>query len=117
MLVAAILPVSASANWQYSESMDKMDGRVSKFAAVESVDMISMRFPYKNHKPRLTLRTRGGRDLNVMLHFEGQANRDDIYGGKVRIKFDDEKPVTWSYAMPESHGTGLIFLKNERENC
>jgi hypothetical protein len=91
-----------------------MDSAVFRYASVESSDTVSMRFPYKNHRPELTIRTKNGGELNVLLQFSGQAQAG-IDGGKLRLKFDSGPAQTWSFARPADHGkTGLIFINNER---
>jgi hypothetical protein len=92
-----------------------MDGAVLRSASVESMDIVPMRFPYKDHRPELTLLTKGGRGLGVFLEFSGQADRNLVYGGELRVKFDDQKPVMWRYSLPQGGSTGMVLLVDERD--
>jgi hypothetical protein len=113
--VGCFLSASAYGEWLYHSSTDKMEGAQFRFARLASTDEVQMRFPYKNHKPDLILRTKSGRDLNILLEFSGQAQTSGIDGGQMRVKFDSGAPKTWSFSKPADRGrTGLIFINNER---
>ena len=114
-IVSAIVPLVAIAgNWTYTSSTSPMDNTVSRFASLESSDVVEVGFPYRNHRPELLLRTKNGRDLNVLLMFSGQA-QSGLDGGHIRVKFDSGAARTWTFSRPEDHGrTGLIFIDNER---
>lgn len=116
IISVSICPADAMAgDWKYSSSSDRMDNSIFRFASLDSTDVVQANFPYKNHRPELTVRTKNGRDLNVLLEFSGQAQRSDIYGGSLRVKFDSGAPVVWSFGMPADGGkTGLVFIRNEQ---
>ncbi len=117
VLVAGFAFVSSNAlaAWSYEENADKMDKSVWRYASVDSSDVVKMSFPYKDHRPRLIVRTHGGKDLSLLLQFSGQANRESVHGGRMRVKFDEGAPMNWTYAMPSDAGmAGVIFINNER---
>ncbi len=107
--------VAVAGDWKYQSSTDRMDNAVFRFASLFSSDVVQMGFPYKPHRPELTVRTKNGRELNVLLEFSGQVQRSGIHGGEMRVKFDSGAPMPWSFGMPADHGkSGLIFIQNEQ---
>jgi hypothetical protein len=110
--VLATIPIVSLAAWTYNTSSDRMDNAVFKYASVNSSEIVEMSFPYKNHRPELTVRTKNGGTLNILLEFSGQA-QSGFDGGQIRVKFDSGPVRTWEFNRPADHGkSGLIFIGN-----
>lgn len=102
-------------NWSYNESTDKMTSKVSYFAKAQSTNKVHFEFPYNGGSTFfLTVRKKdGGTDVILSIskgQFVGTLS-DDSY---VRVKFDEEEPVRYSFNGSSSGSSDLIFLENEK---
>lgn len=103
-------------NWEYSESVDKMEGTTRYFAMNTSTNQIDFDFPYN-----------GGSNLNIVVRNMGKENEVLIniskgqfitsFSGsdKIKVKFDDNSPINYSYNSPSDGSMDVIFLNNSKD--
>lgn len=98
--------------WNYSSEHNEMDNNTTYYAQLEALDVLSFSFPYEGGtRVWLNIRHRN-RENDVMITIsQGQfmTRYDDNY---VRIKFDEGKPVTYSFSEPSDNSTTTIFINN-----
>lgn len=109
--VDSIAP-TVSNNWQYHQSIDKMTSKSTKFAEIISNESLNLEFPYDGvNYGRLTLRNKNG--LNIYLSID----KGQISGGYdnnfITVRFDEEKPIKFSYSEPQDGSSNVIFIDNE----
>jgi hypothetical protein len=113
ILAALYLPTLTYAGWEYGSSTDRMDNSVQRWAITQSADLVRMGFPYRDHRPTLTLRTKNGRKLEVILRVMGQVDTKSIDDGELRLKFDNGSPQKWSFT-PARGNPATVFIDNEQ---
>ncbi|RVT78544.1 hypothetical protein EOD40_04735 [Flavobacterium sufflavum] len=106
-------PTANDNKWQYDSSIDKMTSKTSKFATITSNESLDLDFPYDGvNWAYLTLRKKNG-TLNIYL----KIDKGQIHGGYennyIEVRFDEDKPITFSYSEPEDNSSDLIFIDNE----
>lgn len=99
-------------NWEYSEVVDKMTSKQTKFARVISNESLDLEFPYDGtNYAQITLRKKEG--LNIYLTID----KGQITGGYdnkfITVRFDEEKPIKFSYTEPQDGSSNIIFIDNE----
>lgn len=105
---------SAENTWQYETIEDKM-GESSKVASIDANEKVQFDFPYNGGSiATLMIRKRSKDGVSIMLtltkcQFNG-TSLDDI---NIRIKFDDEKPKTYTAGLPSDGSSDLIFIHGE----
>ena len=109
--VDSIAP-TVSNNWQYHQSIDKMTSKSTKFAEIISNESLNLEFPYDGvNYGRLTLRNKNG--LNIYLSID----KGQISGGYdnnfITVRFDEEKPIKFSYSEPQDGSSDVVFIDNE----
>lgn len=99
-------------NWEYDSTINKM-GENIKFARVKSTDLVYFDFPYSGgSRGAITIRKKRG-DLDIYFTIsKGQIDTgiDETY---IRVKFDDDKPVTYSMSESEDGSSDILFFNNE----
>lgn len=109
--IDSIAPVSSN-NWEYGESIDKMTSKTTKFAQIKSHESLDLKFPYDGaNYGHLTLRKKDG--LNIYLNID----KGQITGGYdnnfITVRFDEDKPIKFSYSEPQDGSSNFIFIDNE----
>lgn len=109
--IDSLAPI-ASHNWEYRESIDKMTSKPIKFAQIKSNESLDLKFPYDGvNYGQLTLRNKDG--LNIYLNID----KGQITGGYdnnfITVRFDNEKPIKFSYSEPQAGNSNFIFIDNE----
>jgi hypothetical protein len=101
--------------WVYDSFADKLDGEVSNTATLRSVNTLEFEFPYNkpNNRGMLILRKNKKSGLNVMLGVDHGQFTCDLYDCQMRVRFDDEAPLTWKGSRPSDHSSDVIFIRNE----
>lgn len=97
-------------NWQYAQQQDKMSGVTTYFAQTTAKELLHFDFPY-NGSAESTLTIR--KDKKTTIYYQiskGQIITDDVYGGYMRVKFDDEKPMQIKYYNSSDYSSKIIFL-------
>ncbi|MGV3529130.1 MAG: hypothetical protein ACO1OO_09560 [Flavisolibacter sp.] len=98
-------------NWSYDEDEDKMDGSKSYYAICRSKNEVFFDFPY-NGGSKMNIIVRKMDGLNEVLLTISHGQFSSAYShGTGRIKYDDEKPMTYSYSEASSGSSDVIFLK------
>lgn len=103
---------TVSNNWKYHQSIDKMTSKPTKFAEIMSNESLDLKFPYDGvNYGQLTLRNKDG--LNIYLGID----KGQISGGYdnnfIMVRFDEEKPIKFSYNEPQDGSSNFIFIDNE----
>lgn len=98
--------------WEYRQSIDKMTSKSIKFAQIISNESLDLEFPYEGtNYGQLTLRKKDG--LNIYLSID----KGQISGGYdnsfITVRFDDDKPMKFSYIEPQDASSNVIFIDNE----
>ncbi|WP_426484278.1 hypothetical protein [Flavobacterium sp. 2] len=98
--------------WEYHQSIDKMTSKSIKFAQIISNESLNLEFPYDgNNYGHLTLRKNDHTDIYLSI------DKGQISGGYdnnfIKVRFDDEKPIKFSYSEPQDNSSDLIFIDNE----
>ncbi len=100
-------------NWSYSESIDEMTDKTTFLASVTSENEVNFDFPY-NGGSVLTLTIRQspqyGKDIYIKIS-KGQFNCG-VYGETIKVRFDDDKPITFNCVEPSDHSSDLLFIQN-----
>ncbi|MCF8339213.1 MAG: hypothetical protein K9I74_14645 [Bacteroidales bacterium] len=101
---------SSHYDWKYSENTDNMTGKPWYYAKIQSTTFLDFEFPYKGgSEAYLHVRYKDGQN-DVMLSIDpGQFMPGN--NQYVRVRFDQEEPVTVGYNLPEDGSMDVIFLK------
>lgn len=97
--------------WAYDSGESKM-GEAYKVAQVVSDDILDFKFPYQGGSTStLTIRKqKGAVDIYYQISKGQIVSINPIKGGTVRVKFDDEKPMTVEANEPSDYSSDFIFL-------
>jgi hypothetical protein len=109
----ALTCLPALADWKYDETIDKMSGKKTAHATMESSNSLDLSFPYKgaNHG-NLTVRQHPSYGLDVIFSIDkGQLLCSSYDGCNVSVKFDDKPPVKFSASSAADHDSKVIFLR------
>ena len=91
--------------WQQTETTDEMDGTKLVMLAVDSQDRYTY-YTGKRNRPRMIVRCNGGK---LDAYINNGASTDDAYDGvTVRVKFDEDKPI--SFSADESTDRDSLFI-------
>lgn len=98
--------------WEYSEQIDKMTSKKTKFAVIRSNESLNLEPPYDgDNYGRITLRQKG--ELNIYI----AVDKGQISGGYdnnyIMVRFDDGKAIRFNYNEPQDYSSDLIFIDNE----
>lgn len=89
-----------------------MSDKSMKFASIEADDQLQFKFPYQGGSVvNLFVRKRRGKNDVILQVSKGQF-LTGIDGGELLVKFDDQKPVTYSYTEPADGSTTAAFITN-----
>lgn len=99
--------------WEYDTSVDKMTSNTTKFAIITSNESLTLDFPYDGiNSGYLQLRKKNG-VLNILIRIDKGQISGGYENDYVKVRFDDGKAITFSYASPEDGSSDLIFIENE----
>jgi hypothetical protein len=102
-----------SNEWEYNTSEDKMTSNITKYATITSNESLSLDFPYEgNNLGYLKLRKKNG-VLNILIMIDKGQISGSYENENVKVRFDDNKAITFSYSKPEDSSSDLIFIDNE----
>ncbi|TCN63697.1 hypothetical protein [Acetobacteroides hydrogenigenes] len=101
-------------NWNYSQEFDEMNSSTSYFAWSESTNTLDFQFPYEGGSSfTLTVR-KNASGTNVYLKVsKGQFMTSVMGEESLRIKFDEEKPQSFSYSSAADGSSDIIFINSE----
>lgn len=98
--------------WTYSVNEEQMTGGMRKIASVSSTNTVEFGFPYAgSQNGHLTLRTdpRYGKDVIFRIE-RGQILCTSYDGCTVQVRFDDEKPTSFSASAAADHSSETVFI-------
>lgn len=116
MFLTSLLSIgSASAQWQYRETEDKMRGQVTRGALSFSTNFVSLPFPYEGEtKLGIVVFSRTSRTSVSISSTQGQLSCSPS-GCWFSAKFDDE-PVIGFRATGDSNGNlNILYLDRQDE--
>ena len=94
-------------NWNYGQNVDKMSGEVTKWAMSDSLNKVSMAFPYNGGSEGSIIVF----DKNVKIYIsKGQVMCSNYSGCQIRVKFDNEKPELYSAVGPDNGKHDYVYL-------
>lgn len=100
-------------NWKYSEDADKMEGTKQFYATNTSTNEIEFEFPYDGGSTFDILVRNLGKENEVVLTVSKGQFMTSIGGNEqLKVKFDDEKSVNFSYNSADDASMDVIFLNN-----
>ena len=102
------------ANWSLSEITDKMTSVKKYYAVCKSTNTIEFQFPYQGGSYfTLTVRNSGKGNEVVINVSKGQFMPSLNSEESVKVKFDDGKPIDYTYLSASDGSSDVIFLNNE----
>lgn len=97
--------------WTYDTSIDKMSGKVARYASVDADDHLSFSFPYQGpNKPSLLVRVHPKYGTNVMLQIEKGQFICGYNDCSVMVRFDDKPAIRFTATEPADHSSTALFL-------
>jgi hypothetical protein len=102
--------------WEYSEEVDKMEGTKRYVATLASLNKLEFSFPYNGGSQlSIMVKNSDGRE-ELFLHIsKGQMLRSYFGKETIKFKFDDEKPVKFSYNTSTNNSNDYAFFDNSKE--
>ncbi len=103
----------AASRWMYTEQPDEMGRGISKFATVESDNLLSFAFPYSGEQhASLRLQKSPKYGKGVMLAIErGQFSCSSFNGCKVSVRFDNGAIQNFSGAEAANFKPNVVFVE------
>lgn len=102
--------------WKYDENHDAFDKATYRFCSSISSNKVnaSLAFGSDNKEaPKLTIRQKNHNTPEIILHSKGIL-WPSYWNHRIRIKFNDETPVSYSYSMGAGSAT-VIFINSEKK--
>lgn len=106
-------------NWKYHSYTDEMTGEVFDIAMLKSENTHSFKFPYDGGSSvYLFLRKKGaGNNIQeVYLKIDNGQILYTIAGSiddeKIRIKYDDDNPISYYFSQASDYSSNYAFFKN-----
>jgi hypothetical protein len=107
---AATEPATPTSAWTYSTEQDKMGG-AAEIAQLNSPDVLDFDFPYNGGATAmLFIRKTPEHGTDVILMISKGQFHNSYGNNNVRLRFDNEKPITVSYNESADASTDKIFL-------
>ena len=101
-----------SSSWDYSQFEDEMGRGKVYTATIESRNTINLDFPYNGEQHgSLMLREHPKHGKDVILKIERGQLLDSEYNDPVVVRFDSDKPLTFSSVGASDHSTETLFLR------
>ena len=117
VFTAALLISSfAQANWSYDTTSDKMTGKMTTFATIQSTNSLNLDFPYKGSNfGTIMVRQHPSYGLDVMVSIDkGQVLCSSYSGCPIEVRFDDKPAVKFSGTESADRSSDRIFLTNAK---
>lgn len=115
-IITALIATTANAGaWSTVTEKDPMTGKTATYSSIGSSNSLTLDFPYRgSNYGQLSVRKHPKYGTDVILQFEkGQSMCRSYEPCRIAVKFDDNKPMTFSGYPPADHGTTSIFLEPE----
>ncbi len=105
----------AASNWNYTESVDEMEGTKWFFAQTESINKINFEFPYEGGSyGTLGIRKKNGKTDVFLKISKGQFMPSYSGDKNLTIKLDEGKSFTASYSSPTDGSSDFIFIEGSK---
>jgi len=97
--------------WRYSEETDPMTSKMKYYAQIFSTTWLSLKFPY-NGGSEVDLFIRNVDDKNELILRVSKGQFLSSYGSSsnIRIRFDNDQPITVGYNSASDGSTDVIFI-------
>lgn len=102
--------------WDYSADTDKMTGKLTSFAELQSTNSLSLAAPYGGtNYGQITVRQHPQYGLDVIVAiYKGQLLCAPYEGCSVKIRFGENAPMTFGATPPQDLDHTYIFLRNAK---
>jgi len=96
--------------WRYSEDIDKMSGKPTRFAFISSENSFNFAFPYAGENyGSLMIRQRTSDGLSIMFSIsKGQIIC--MPSCSISVRFDDKPAMKFNANLPSDYSSNAIFL-------
>ncbi|WP_345954115.1 hypothetical protein [Mucilaginibacter sp. PAMB04168] len=105
----------SSTKWNYTNEVDKMTSKKKYFASIDSDNQLDFEFPYDGGSTASILVRKQDNSNEVLLSVSKGQFIVGIDGGTVKVRFDDNKAMTFPCSEPSSGSSDLIFIGNEKK--
>lgn len=103
---------SSTKQWTYSNEVDKMTSKTNYYATVDANDLLDFPSPYEGGSTAtLNIRNTDGKNEALLTISKGQF-LSHIDGGTIKIRFDNDQPVTFETNNPSDGSSTVIFIEN-----
>ncbi|MBC9915313.1 hypothetical protein [Chitinophaga varians] len=100
--------------WAYNEEEDKMTSKKKYFAQVDAKELLEFDFPYNGGSTAtLLLRNKDGENNILLMVSKGQF-MSSVTGGAVKVRFDENPPMTIQTSSPSDGSAKTLFLSKEK---
>jgi hypothetical protein len=111
--ITATEPIS---DWYHSSGTYGIDDKKIDFYSVTSNNEIDLDFPYGKTRMDMGVRYTNGKLYSgggILLRSKGQFHGDesDVYGGYIRVKFDDGPVKKYRYLGSADNSTGQAYIE------
>lgn len=105
---------ASASQWVYGNGEDKMTGKKTFHAIVESTNTVSFSSPYEGEQhATLTIRDNPKYGKDIIFRIEkGQILCHSYNDCNVLVRFDEESPSTYSANPPSDNSSETIFISN-----
>jgi hypothetical protein len=94
--------------WRTGENVDKMNGKIEKWAMIDSTNKISMKFPYQGGTTASII-VFDNKHVKIYID-KGQVMCSSYSGCYIRIKFDNETATKYEGVGSSNGKSDSIFL-------
>lgn len=101
-------------NWEYSEDTNEMDDTKSYFANILAEDQLYFDFPYQGGTAVGLLIRKKSSGTDVILRIS-QGQFMSNYNSNIKVRFDDDKPETYTFDEPSDNSSTVIFINNAKK--
>lgn len=107
-------PPEPGSQWNYQQDSDPMTSAVTRYAQVTSSNTVNFQMPYSGAQhATLLLREHPRHGKDVIMSIErGQILCRSYEDCNVLVRFDDQKPVTYSGVGPADGSSESVFIRN-----
>lgn len=100
--------------WIYYNNKDEMTGKTTVSANIYSENTVNFSFPYNGtQKGRLQIRNHPSFGKDIILSIEkGQIQCQSYNGCTVKVRFDNNKAVSWNASGAADNSTEVVFISN-----
>lgn len=100
-------------NWIYTESKDDMTDDINKYATAIAENELYFDFPYQGWSESALIIRKKQWELNIILQVKPSQILWDYNYPTIRARFDNNKPVIFSYTEPADNSSDSIFIGSE----